>query len=454
MPDWPILRTIMSRRIFSKTILALGLILSAFSASAQEGEYGSYAPYSIFGVGNLAGNTSAYAVSMAGAGIASRNASYINTLNPASVTARDSLAFMVDFSLYNKNTIFDQTAGGEKMRSASNVTNMGAMAISFPLFRNTAMMVGLSPYSSAGYKYSFLEEDPILIAKNGNIAYSDYGQGSLYKVFAAVGTTFRRKLSLGAELDYYFGNFEKIYSESFAKSGYNQVQDTYDMSLNAVGAKFGIQYEFNAGNKWKVGIGATYELDSRLKGMVDYTHLAVGSVENVTVLAQSDTLSKSSPVRLAGEIGFGLSVSNGERFRANLDYTLSDWSRTGIDSKGGFSVNTSELPFVAGKRHSIKGGVEYTPNRNDIRYYTNRISYRAGAYYNNEYYKVAGNEIHNFGITLGATLPIYQWRNGLTVALDLGQRGTTDNALVRERYFRISIGVNLADIWFRRFQYE
>jgi len=444
----------MSKRIFSKLFLVSFLALTGISASAQEGEYGSYTPYSIFGVGNLSNHASAYTRSMAGAGIASRNASYINSLNPAAVTARDSLAFMVDFSLFNDNTIFSQDIDGTKLKSASNITNMGAMSISFPLFNTTAMMIGLTPYSATGYKYSFLETDKTLIAQNGNIAYTDYGQGSLYKLYGAVGTTFWKKFSIGAELDYYFGNYEKIYSESFAKSGYNQVQDTYDMTLHAVGAKIGAQYEFKAGKDWKVGVGATYSFDSRLKGIVDYTHLAVGTAENVTVSSLSDTLSKSSPVKLAGEFGVGISVYKGEKFRASLDYTLSDWSNTNIDSKSGFAISSSELPFLAGKRHSIKGGIEYTPNRNDIRYYTNRISYRGGAYYNNEYYKVAGNEIHNFGITLGATLPIYQWRNGLTVALDLGQRGTLQNSLVRERYFRISVGVNLADIWFRRFQYE
>lgn len=444
----------MSRRIFSKAVLALGLASAGLSASAQEGEYGSFTPYSIFGVGRLSDSGSAYFRSMAGAGLASRNASYINTLNPAAVTARDSLAFMVDFSLYNDNTVLSQNLDGSNLRSASNITNMGSMTISFPIVRNTAVMLGLSPYSSAGYKYAFLETDPVLIAKNGNIAYSDYGQGSLYRLFGAVGTTFNKKFSIGAEFDYYFGNYEKVYSESFAKNGYNQVRDTYDMSLHAVGAKFGAQYEFKAGNKWKVGLGATYSLDSRLRGIVDYTHLAVGSAENVTVMALSDTLSKSSPVRIAGELGLGISIANGEKFRASLDWTMSDWSGTNIDSKDGFAVKTSELPFSAGMRHSVRGGVEYTPNRNDIRYYTNRISYRAGAYYNNEYFKVAGNEIHNFGITIGATLPIYQWRNGLSIAFDLGQRGTLENSLIRERYFKVSIGVNLADIWFRRFQYE
>ena len=444
----------MSRRIFSSVFVLLALAAGNFKASAQEGEYGSYAPYSIFGVGDLSGGGSAYLRSMAGAGIASRDTRYINTLNPASVTARDTLTFMVDFSLLNTNTLFKQNSSAGTLSTAKNITNIGSMAISFPLFRNTAMMVGLAPYSATGYRYSFLETDPVLIARNGNIAYSDYGQGSLYRLYGAAGHTFLRKLSVGVEVDYIFGSMEKVYSETFEKSGYNQVKDNYDMTLNSATAKFGLQYDMNLDKDWKLGLGSTLSLGSRLKGIVDYSHISLGTAENVNVGAYSDILSKSSPVRLAGEFGFGISLAKGDNFRANIDYTRSDWTKTNVDTKDGFAVNTSESPFTAGVRHAVRAGVEYTPNRNDIRYYRNRVTYRAGAYYNNEYYKLGGSEINNFGITIGATLPIFQWHHGLSFAVDLGQRGTLQNDLIRERYVRFCVGVNLSDIWFRRFKYE
>ena len=85
----------MPRKTYS--VLA-ALLLSGLCAFAQSGEYGSYSPYSIFGVGNLAGSPSAYVSGMAGTGIASRNNRYLNTLNPAAVSVRDSLALMIDFS--------------------------------------------------------------------------------------------------------------------------------------------------------------------------------------------------------------------------------------------------------------------------------------------------------------------------------------------------------------------
>ena len=90
------------RNIFA---LSLFLIISV-CASAQSGTYGAYSPYSIFGVGNLSKEGTSFNKSMGGVGIATRNKRFINYLNPAAVTARDSLSFMGDFGLSQSNTVF------------------------------------------------------------------------------------------------------------------------------------------------------------------------------------------------------------------------------------------------------------------------------------------------------------------------------------------------------------
>ena len=82
------------------------------------------------------------------------------------------------------------------------------------------------------------------------------------------------------------------------------------------------------------------------------------------------------------------------------------------------------------------------------------MAYRAGAYYKNEYYKLYGKNISSMGITIGATFPVFRWYNGITVGLELGQRGSLSDNMIREKYINFSIGVNIFDIWFRKTQYE
>ena len=167
-------------------------MLAGAGAHAQSGEFLSYTPYSIFGIGDLSQQGSAYNRSMAGVGIASRNVRYLNSHNPAAVTARDTLSFMLDFTVSNSNTLYSQGS----MKSARNINNISSMTMSFPIWKSMAMMVSISPYSSGGYSYSALETDPSVLATTGNIRYYDYGQGRMYKLYGALGYTFWTKLSV------------------------------------------------------------------------------------------------------------------------------------------------------------------------------------------------------------------------------------------------------------------
>ncbi|MBQ5416474.1 MAG: hypothetical protein IIU23_04695, partial [Bacteroidales bacterium] len=140
------LKQAIKRILFSIILTCAG----AAAALAQNGAYSGYSPYNLFGIGDLFDQGNAYTMTMGGVGIASRNTRYINLLNPAAVTARDSLSFMADFSLYQGNTILRQ---GDKT-SANNLFNLKDIVISFPIYRSSAMMVGIMPYSTTGYKYS------------------------------------------------------------------------------------------------------------------------------------------------------------------------------------------------------------------------------------------------------------------------------------------------------------
>ena len=437
----------MSKRILNKAGLAAILAVCAvFSAFGQA--TGTYTPYSIFGVGDLSQPGSAYNKTMGGVGIASRNNNYINILNPAAVSARDSLAFMTDFSLYSDNKIFKQ---GDII-SASNTFNINDLVMSFPIWRSSAMMVGIRPYSDTGFGYSFDYTDSELIGRTGSISYSATGRGSVYNVFAAAGVTFFRRLSLGVQWNYYFGDIEKNYYTVFNDASYNSIKNGTSAKISGHGAKFGIQYEQPLGANLTLGVGATYATSASLRGTVEVSRtLAASTSASDTLFYKRDDLGKNSVAKLAGEIGVGISLRDAGRWRAEFDYTRSDWTTCGLDGIRGFSASTL---FSTSVTEAYRVGFEIVPNRNDIRYYFNHVAYRVGAYHKKDYFLLNGNEIASTGITLGVTLPVVNGYNGLTLGMEFGQRGSVENALIRERYINFSIGFNLYDIWFRKYQYE
>ena len=112
------------------------------------------------------------------------------------------------------------------------------------------------------------------------------------------------------------------------------------------------------------------------------------------------------------------------------------------------------MTFSTTVSQSFRAGFEIVPNRNDIRYYARRCAYRAGAYFDQEYYKVNGNAINKYGLTFGVTLPVFRWYNGLSLGVDMGQRASTRNNLIREQYVTFNVGFNIHDIWFQKPRYN
>ena len=436
-------------RTIERIFLLSVFLLVRVCVSAQDGTYGAYSPYSIYGIGDISQEGSAFNKSMGGVGLATRNRRFINYMNPAAVTSRDSLSFMADFGLEQSNKIYRQ---GD-LRSAHNTFNIHNFVMSFPIYRSSAFMVGITPFSDVGYDFSSIETDPEIIAQTGNISYDSYGTGSVYQVFAGAGVTFWKRLSLGAEAIYYFGNIDKVTNMDYSNSSYRSLNSGSDLMIRGTTGKFGLQYEQKLGGDVSMIIGATYRLSTSLKGTaLNYRY---ANQDSVTDTLRNDVVDFSKAgLKFADELGVGISLKGGEKWSAEFNYLRSDWRNSGFDSVNGFSVKSDTETFSSTVSQSYRAGFEIVPNRNDIRYYLRKCAYRAGVYYDQSYYKLNGNSVNSMGVTLGVTLPVFRLYNGLTLGVDLGQRASTRNNMIRERYAKFVIGFNIHDIWFQKVQYK
>ena len=437
----------MIKKIEKILLLSVFLIIGV-CAYAQDGTYGAYSPYSIYGIGDISREGTAFNKSMGGVGVATRNRRFINYLNPAAVTARDSLSVMADFGLVHNNKVFSQG----NIKSAHNTFNIYDFVMTFPIYRSSAFMVGLTPFSDVGYDFSSIEKDPEIIGNTGNISYDSYGTGSVYQLFAGAGVTLWKRLSLGAEFIYYFGNIDKVTNMDYSNSSYRSVNSGSDLMVRATTGKFGLQYEQKIAGDVYMTLGATYRLGANMKGEVtNYRYANQSSVSDT--LRHSTTSLKAAGVNFADELGVGISVRSGEKWMAEFDYLRSDWTKSGFDATPGFGVE-GDSKFSSTVSQSFRAGFEIVPNRNDIRYYLKKCTYRAGAYFDQAYYKLDGNNVNTMGVTLGITLPVFRLYNGLTLGVDLGQKSSTRNNMIRERYAMFAIGFNIHDLWFRKVQYQ
>lgn len=382
---------------------------------------------------------------MAGSGVALRDHKFINILNPASVSARDSLSFMFDVSINGTNRIFSQEIGGERMKTAKNMASIGDIYISFPIWKKLAFYAGISQFSSVGFAYYNTETDSKVINSLGQTVQSNLGTGGLYQVAAGLGQEFFKRVAIGAEFDFIFGQISQTKEVKFSDVSAVGISDNTYKNLKSFTGKFGLQYLQPIGSKFKLGLGATYRMASDLQG----------EISNYKLSTKTDTTTVSPDgVRLADEIVAGLSLHFNDKLTVTFDWSRSDWSGSGMDESKYFSISDASMPFRSTVAQSFRLGMEYIPNRTDVRYYFKRVAYRAGAYYRNDYFTVSGHNVNSWGITVGTTLPVFRWYNGLSIGLEYGQRGSRQYNMVSEQYFNFTIGVNMFDIWFQKPRYE
>jgi len=430
----------MLRRWKNRLLALLIPLLVPFVASAQtDGTYSGYSPYSVYGIGQLHPGGTAWNRGMGGVGIAARNRRFVNITNPASVTARDSLSFMTDFGVTPRFSLFTD---GSK-RSVNTTVNIEDFVISFPLWNKTAMMVGITPLSDVGYKIVSSNIDLYTIQNT----FESAGNGGIYQVFAAFGGTLWNRLSLGVQGMYIFGNINKSATQSYSDETYRNYHSGDSLQVNNLAVKFGLQYEQPLTTTSFLTLGATYKLSTGMLGHHIH-YLEEGSYYR----EREETQLSSAGLRMGDELGLGLSYRRSDIFMVEADYTRSDWRRSGFDAVPGL-LNVGEKTFASSAAQSFRLGAEWTPNRNDIRYFLKRCTYRLGAYYNQSYYTVDGKHVDAVGLTLGMTLPVFRYYNGISVGLELGQRGLAPGQ-IKERFIGVNIGFNLFDIWFQKPMYD
>ncbi|MCL2727176.1 MAG: hypothetical protein FWD56_02185 [Bacteroidales bacterium] len=425
------------------------LFLGGPLLSQTTNSLGTFTPYSLFGVGDIVRAGSPVNIAMGGIGQSLRDHRYINFVNPASSTARDPLSFMLDFGVESNNLYHTSSSA----KSAYNTFNMSHIVFSFPLLENAAMMGGFMPYSHVGYKFEEKEQDPVFVGEVGDVAYLRYGEGSVNQLFLGAAYAINKNFSVGVQGIYYFGTINRNSDVRFNSSSlHNSIRTNYHTVMESFTGKFGLQYEGKASGRSVVSAGASLMLSSNLKGSL--TQLAATSLEGVgidtVVLSVRSGTHLSIPTELAVGVSFSrkyFSESNLNKWMIGFDYTRQDWSNANF-------ALTPGVDFSPTVKNSYMLGFELTPDILNYNSAYKRWTYRGGIYYEQSYVRLNGQQVSSAGLTLGVALPVFRWSNAVNFTVDMGQRGSVSNQLIRERYVIFQASFSLYDIWFRKMKYE
>jgi hypothetical protein len=412
------------------------LIICGFSGFAQNNNTTS--PFSRYGLGDLHHYGYGRTAAMGGASLGSRHAVQINSANPASYNANDSLSFIFDFGIDGTLSNYRGDAGTMK----TNDVNFRYFSLSWPVTRWFGAGMGLQPYSDMGYEVAFTEA----LAGGQNAYHSYQGEGTTSKAFFGVSVSPFKGLSLGANLNYIFGRLNQNTSIVFNDPNLYYYSKTEGTRLRDFTLTYGLQYDLELKKNQYLTLGVTFENQSDLTALHRVFAYKALSVSSGTLTDTLEFVPEGKDfIKLPSTFGVGLSFNKINKLEINADFYYAAWGKaTFFGKKDELITNQSR----------ISAGFEYIPEAFSIRSYLKRIRYRAGIHQENSYLKLNNNQIKEFGISFGLGLPFPKSKSTANFALEIGKKGTTKDNLVRDNYIKLSLYLNLYDYWFVKRKFD
>lgn len=303
------------------------------------------------------------------------------------------------------------------------------ITMQFPITRYLGASIGLLPYSSVGYSFGSKMD-------NGSDARS--GSGGLNQLYVGVGGRPFKGFTVGANIGYLFGTtINDIYAvpETANNALFERVVQVRDYHL-----QFGIQYTLDLNRDNKLTAGVTYSPSKSLLGhawRVNYYNIGSSDVHADTV-AYTSMRDKYS---LPDTWGFGINYQWRERLMIEADVTYQNWKDAKyaeLDRENGMMEFNDRLRFGL--------GAQYTPYHRGN--YLQRMSYRLGAYYSNDYIKIGANDVKEYGVSLGFGLPAPGSKTMVNIGVEWKHRQGTPNPMIKEDYLGITLGINVNELWF------
>lgn len=308
-------------------------------------------PTSIFGLGELSTGEGGQYSGLGGAGIALQSYNFLNTANPASLTAIEGQRFLIDAGVMGAYKVYTQTGTSNH----SLVGNLNNLSIGCRITPRWYGAVFMAPVSSVGYAIT-LDQD---ITGTGSSTVSSLfeGEGGLSKMGISTAYRLFKGFSVGANLSYVTGTIKQTETQgsiSVEESSYK----------HAFYADFGLQYKFPLSRNKYLVAGAVYGYSQDLAQ--DNT-LSVSSTSGNESIDESQRHVRQC---LPQFVGAGLAY-NSPRWTLTAEYKYTDWSR----------MKSSQSNVRFENQHRLSAGTAYTAGN----IYRNPVKLLLGAGVSNSY---------------------------------------------------------------------
>lgn len=439
---------------FLRELAILFAILAATDLSAQ---VSSVSPYSRIGLGSIQTQNYTRSIGFGGANLALGDAFYINAANPASYAQLDLTSLEVGF--FN-NTIIQEQANPDIRLENSN-SGLRYFSVGVPLTDWWGSSLGLQPYATRGYDITTTRLGPDSIEVEDRFV----GSGSLNRLYWGHGFTVLPGLDLGLNASFIFG---KIQDQNFINWGGGINNSVFDeqISVRSIVLDYGLQYRLSLG-KNEIAFGATYGSATDFNtNSESYSYVTTPNGLPIDSVVSTGEGSTRLPSSWGAGIVFGRIADNHlnrgwwstSRYAWSVSADIESFQGADFVDADGTNPYNNSLRTELGWR-IIPALMNEEVNRKGN--YFSRIEYRLGGYYEQTPTSINGRTLPDYGITFGLGLPISQnlgpgenRRSIVNAGFVFGRRGTLQDGLIRESYFKLFIGITFNDKWFIDYKYR
>lgn len=432
--------------IKAKSLFYIGLLFWSAASLAQNI---TKSPYSSIGLGELQFSGSAQLHGMGQIAQGVRLPSLLNNQNPAAYSSLQQTVWDVG-GLGSIGTVTSKTG-----LSGANTASFAYMSVGFRLSQKKGwgLSFGLMPYTGIGYNVTRNVVTPTFEGTEVT-----EGRGGLSKFYIGTGTRVNRTISVGVNAGYLFGQVSQITLLKIPTqyNMYNLIENR-DRYLNGFQFDLGVQYadtftKFDSKKRdhhYQYGFGLTVTPQVGLNGSDNNNVRTLGvGVTNSSSIGK-DTVANQNEIK--GTVVMPMIIKGGVFFQETnhwgigVDLSYQAWSNYRAYGSSDSLKNTV----------GVNVGAYYKHNKSNSKSYFNKVEYRVGLRYDNGTISSNGYNVSTTAFSVGLGLPIDKIVSKLNLSAEYLLRGTTENSLIKEEYFRFVIGVSISDNqWFRRYKYD
>lgn len=412
----------------------LVVVLFVFCGLSAFAQLGTSSPYSRFGLGDLQGNAFPVYNALGGGVTALSSSNSVNPSNPASYTSFRANSFLFSTGgLHNTTQIQNSTD-----KQVVNNSAFSHLTIAFPISSKLGASFGMLPYSNIGYTLN--ARDTVV---NADMIYT--GDGGLSKVYFGGAYEPFNGFSLGINASYLFGGLNRRKKLDYDDESFFDSRSNSSINLKGYYYELGLLYKKELANEKELSFGLTANNNSTLRAKrTNIVETISGPYE--IVKDTSSNVVEWGEVTLPNYISTGLMYRDGDKWLLIADYSMRNWADYTLLGESDDLSNSMRL----------SGGLQYTPEFNSVTKYYKRMQYRLGAAYSNTPLTLNDTQLQlkEMSVSFGFGIPVKKSRTKYDVSLTLGQRGTTDNSLIKEQFVKFGLSVSYDGIWFVKRKYD